>query len=318
MATKVPVAEVLFDSLDPNLFKIVAFEWPQLVGIPLFDLEVSLKIQNKFFVGRCTAFEENLALEKATTEALERILFGLYEIPLDAGTALHPDFEVASRLARMELFERDAFLSHFLLKIHGKEIPVPNELVCLLLPFEKKGVRFLLRRLSSADHASEVVLCAASGEGFKEPFGIVVGLGCATRIEEALLKSLLEVLPRLAYVTLGDFLPIQAVEDFRGVSSGDHFHQALPASYRPDFLFGIGNNQIENNFIPNVSMQSFQVDLSQLLGFALPELHFAWAQSEDLQGLFRGPSTGQNINFRRLGLKSGELWRIEALPHPLG
>jgi hypothetical protein len=87
------------------------FKWPALGPNRVFDFEVTLTIEGTPSIGRGTDFDESLALEKASGEAVERALCDSLGIST-VGVAVHPDPAHAMENARRERVERAIFDRH--------------------------------------------------------------------------------------------------------------------------------------------------------------------------------------------------------------
>ena len=169
------------------------------------DCSAVMEVDGERYAGRGQATSEAAALAKAIGETVERWLvargYGLLtpggrHVRTSNGFAVHTSARAALANARQELIERDVFLCHTLTATPFQAIP--RSLVRDHGPFgrfatrlSKLGIRLRLGLLPS-ETGLAVVVCAAFGDGFRRPFGVVVGLGARRSREGAITKAILE------------------------------------------------------------------------------------------------------------------------------
>lgn len=180
MADSSKLIEWLGKSASRLNLQVTEFSWPREWRIPaLNDMEVTIEIDGRAFVGRGTAHGEDLAVTKAGAEAIERAYcagHGIHTI----GVAVHTSEALARKNSVSELIERDAFFSHFYTKTPF--VPSLEENATLRKNYlgifeaaESRGIT--IRFFQTRDSHQPVFLCVASGLAASPAWGGTVGLG---------------------------------------------------------------------------------------------------------------------------------------------
>jgi hypothetical protein len=111
MAHQAPIAGWLLAKRDQFDVRIREYPWPARFGLSLSEFEIELSWKGQVFVGRGADPSEDIALEKAAAEAIERAICRHHNIKT-TGVAVHTNLQVAIRNARLEYIERTIFWSH--------------------------------------------------------------------------------------------------------------------------------------------------------------------------------------------------------------
>lgn len=135
-----------------------------------------------------------IALNKAFSEVVERF-YCVHRGGLStSGYATHFLPDAARTSARLELIERDAFLSHFLtetpfVEIDAEKIVCPSiDLQQIRSRLEKRGCSLSLFRMNS-DFRVQAVMAVISGDQGKVPFGMKVAASTSPISLEAAVQS---------------------------------------------------------------------------------------------------------------------------------
>ena len=75
MADYTPTLDAVISNFNAEDVEFIFFEWPQKLGISVFDIGISLRLSGQEFKGRGIDSYEHIAIEKACSEVLERFLF---------------------------------------------------------------------------------------------------------------------------------------------------------------------------------------------------------------------------------------------------
>ncbi len=108
MAHKTPVMAALYENRAQLKFKVKEFDWPKRFGAMLFDFEVAISVGGLEHIGRGTHKIQEIAIEKACSEAIERSICAEKNIST-VGVAVHPIQELAIENAKQEFLERFYF-----------------------------------------------------------------------------------------------------------------------------------------------------------------------------------------------------------------
>jgi hypothetical protein len=155
------------------------------------DLEVSISVGGRPFVGRGSDPDADTALSKAFCEAVERYVCSANGIS-SLGVAGHFDAEAAKRNARLEFIERAAIADHHLSGLRLSETAVPGHIE---RHFSAHGVSLKAYVLVAGELPT--VLCLANGLQASWRFGGILGLGTDPDQRQALSKALIECLRNL-------------------------------------------------------------------------------------------------------------------------
>lgn len=225
----------LTESASRLNLEVTELSWARDWGLDLFDLEVSLEIEGRAFRGRGTAAEEELAFVKAGAEAIERAFctgHGIHSV----GVAAHTEEDLAKSGALKELFERDAFFSHFFTRSPFLPIQTPPRLQERFSGVfsAARSALISLRFFHARSSAQAVVISVAEGTQARPPFGGIIGLGCETTEEAAIESAFLEGARNVAASLVGGARPPLRLSDFSKIlepTSEDRQRLALDPSY---------------------------------------------------------------------------------------
>jgi hypothetical protein len=169
--------------------RFLEFSWQEPWGLPIYDFEVSL-LGGKH-LGRGTDKDEQTALAKAVSEAIERMV--CFELNISTqGVAAHPSLLNAEKNAVDEALERALFQYHL-----ANALPFGHQMLCneatgIIEAIEKNGGSVSLKQmLSLAEYQSCVSLIQKDGYKF-------LGLGLGQTVGTAQTKSLIEALRNFA------------------------------------------------------------------------------------------------------------------------
>lgn len=185
-------------SADKYSIRVTRYTWTKEYLPGLCDYGVSIALDGRSFQGRGTDFDEQIALSKAIAEAFERAVGFKLGLINSNGLAAHVTKDLAVKTASLELIERDRFLCHFLLRQSFFNLP-PN--ICVLHKFKdplqilmNRGVAIKLMEAKRIEGVHTVVAAALGLRRSGSPFGLVLGFGCSDNLDEAVSKSLVEML----------------------------------------------------------------------------------------------------------------------------
>jgi hypothetical protein len=204
MADSQRLTSWLLENSERLNLQATEFTWPREWGMAeLFDFQITIEIQGQTFIGRGTATNEDTALVKAGAEAIERAFCTGHGIST-LGVAVQTDEHQARVNSLNELFERDAFFSHYYLRkpfavFDSAEV---KELKDRFSPvFEKLHARNIACRFFEAGSSLQpVILCIMSGINAQPQFGGVIGLGSNDNLAAATLSAFLEAARNVANV----------------------------------------------------------------------------------------------------------------------
>lgn len=293
-------------------FKAQKLTWVQDYGFNLFDYAVSIKIDDREFEGRGTDSLEDLAIEKAVTEAIERyFVFIDKNLSTTNGVAAHPIKEEAIKNAKYELIERDLFLTHF---HSGTPFqPLSQEIWDSYIParsketLEAKKIDLKLYNLGNQNDIFSV-LAVASGANYQKPFGIVVGFGTKSALDKAILSAVIELFRHLAYLlNSDDRIESMSLEQFYKLEKPtffDHGKLALDLKYFKEI-----EHLFRGNFQENIKpISEIEIDVEKL-----EDTPFFLAKAKSLQAV--------NLYLGRPSFSEHELLRIHnfsnRVPHPM-
>jgi len=215
--------------------QITELSWARAWGVPLFDLEASIEVDGRRFLGRGTAASEELAFVKAGAEAIERAFCGGHGIH-SVGVAAHTEESAAKRGAIKELLERDAFFSHFLTRTPfspmGTTAPLREKFAGIFAAATAASISIRFFRARSTNQA--VVIALAEGAHAVPAFGGVVGLGCEATETAATEAALLECARNIAAILFGEGRAALSLGEFGMIpdpSSQDRQRLALDPAY---------------------------------------------------------------------------------------
>jgi ribosomal protein S12 methylthiotransferase accessory factor YcaO len=158
------------------------------------DISVSINFEGKFYYGRGQGTTKKMAMAKASSEVIERVMVAKNNINhiTSNGFAVHPFKKDAITNAKLELIERDHFLCHVLTNTPFNETNVSTKTSRAFSNYVKKlGIEIKIATLPSEYNVS-VVICALFGINALTPFGTVVGLGTNKDLNSSIDKSIME------------------------------------------------------------------------------------------------------------------------------
>lgn len=238
MADSSKLAAWLIDNAEALNLQVKRLHWVtdwKLAGYS--DLEVSIDIDGRTFVGRGTAPGEDLALLKAGAEAIERAYCGGHQIHT-TGVAAHTTDEAAKENVLNELNERDAFFCHYYTK--KPFLPVSDSNFYELMHSFKSvfdevlPLGISLRLLRAHSYGNPVFVCIASGLRATPAWGGIVGLGSNLSEQQAIESAFLECVRNVAAIAANG--PPQALtkEEFEQIprpTSQDRQRLAMNVGY---------------------------------------------------------------------------------------
>jgi Integrase core domain len=310
------------EKFDVDFFKILdTKEW--LPGVS--DCCVYLRFRGIEVFGNAFSFETDLALEKASAEAIERLCMHFTKIKISNGLAAHTDFQSASEQATRELFERDSYMCHILTRTPflADSIGTSTLKKTVLFPFREKlltvGITVELKRMRTANGERGYV-CIALGEKYKKPFGFVLGLGLSETDTESINHACFECYSQLAKIFYGPrqkSLTRRQFEMLEKPSLNDHYRVGLNKSaaleFRETYLSTASKRAVEPGRLisdsPKVSISRIQLPKD----FRDCPIVIAQAKSKDLQMIYVGVGSNLHLNFKRLRNFS----QSETIPDPI-
>lgn len=311
------------DKLD---LRVTNYSWPQKYLLDYHDIALTLKIENKEFLGRGGGSTSNEAIVKAMAEAIERAAIGYNDLSTSNGLAAHFNSEEAKKNAKAELIERDQFFCHFLTKANAAPLDSSDFLSAqqgklMKLLEEKKIETKFYKFQTSQEHFS--VSCVVNGKNFNRPFGLIVGLGCCEKLSVAAERAFLEALRSIVAASeLGERVAI-SLKEFSALkvySPKEHRMLASDLQYASQFSSrGLVSHREE---ALRQEYEAFWFYKKLNLPPLLVESPFVVYQAINprLQGLYFGPTTKKALNWQRLEEFAGRPLKdedIEWLPHPL-
>lgn len=225
-----PLTEWLLDHASILDLKVGRYDWTVDWLPGFFDFSLTLEVGGKVFSGRGVGESEVKAFVKAGAEAVERCVFAASDRPNTNGFAVHQNQELARRNAVHEILERDAFFCHYLTRTPFEKIPqplleksIPGYLrICAKI--KMLGGQLHFGRMRTA-HGIPAVACVTTGEDCLQPFGLMVGLGCAETLENAIMQAFLESFSRAVGLLEGRQAANKlTVDEFKNLALPTTFH----------------------------------------------------------------------------------------------
>ena len=223
----------LTDNASALNLQVTELSWAREWNLALSDLEVSIEAGGRTFRGRGTADDEELAFVKAGAEAIERAFcvgHGIHSV----GVAAHTEEGAARSGAVKELFEREAFFSHFLTRKPFLPIETTARIHSNYAGIFSAAASIRIRFFRARSAFQPVVLAVAEGPRARPSFGGLVGISCAPTAEAAAESALLECARNIATILLGESREPISLEQFGKIpnpSSEDRQRLALDHSY---------------------------------------------------------------------------------------
>lgn len=196
MANQKALTDWILKNQDQLDLKVRECTWIRKAFPGWFDIDLSIRINEKTFFGRGSASEPDLALSKAFCEAVERNICASHGIS-STGVAGHVVPLEARENARLEFFERKLLANSI---ARGELGPKVNEYSVLRERYSHLGIEIEIYEISASD-TMQVFMCIAKGARFRNPFGGILGLGASNSKQTAIEKALIECLRNLeAYI----------------------------------------------------------------------------------------------------------------------
>lgn len=321
MADKKELAEWLFSNRESLGLQVLRTEWAK-DWLPGFeDVRVKIKVDDHEFEGRGIALGFDQAFTVAGAEALERSICANNQIHSN-GVAIHTEPQLAKENAQNELIERDLFLCYFLTKTPMKIIdrPAPLDINFSLLEekLNKLGIEIKLG-VSTCQEIS-MVTCITTGK--EDPWN-VIGFGSSKNIEHASQKAILECLSNTVWrIDSEAKLSPKSRDEFESANNSPLHHRNLYMTSQNDLNLDwmFGHQEALDNPPQNYYVTFEELGSKNTLIQSAPIKAFR-AVSNDIQSIFYGPTTLENINFDRLerfARKKLENNDINWEPHPIG
>lgn len=291
----------------PDSIRITQVLWPSELGIHAFDYKVELSISNRIYTGHGYDINQDLAICKATAEAIERYCVSFFKLRTSNGCSVHTDLDLAKQNAQFELIERDNFLVQF---ISGVGFTVID------LNFNKLklpgGVRLENYKLLS--QSTNVCLTRIVFDDYKQIFG----LGVSDDVKSALSKSEAEALRQWSYYKNMDLTSYSDLDPSSVplTSFDSHGDLAFSKKYFKQTVFLFNTASIDKSEFVDLKSEKFIYDSREVK--ELPEnifkkcpLSFVQCSHEEAQQLFIG-QTIDHINSKRFKNKNP----LNLCPHP--
>lgn len=309
-------------------FKATKGKWVS-EWLPRFhDYQVNISLEGKSYQGHGIDQDEELAMIKALSEAIERAICTKYNIN-STGVAVHSNIDEAISTAKRELIERDIFLCHFLTNkpfknSYSSRIDTIN-MDLIKSKLESYGVFIHLFEMTPTKELFNAVCISTCPKG-KIPYSSIIGLGCEYSLMEAQKKALLECLRNTVwFIKEGHKENIDInCNTFQSKSihnSEDHHNLYLNKECYPfiEDLINSNAKSLEQNdiFLNQILCKSLEPVFSVI---ADAPIYISQASSDKLQNIFYGPTTEEKINFERLSQFKGSkicYEKINQNPHCL-
>jgi YcaO cyclodehydratase, ATP-ad Mg2+-binding len=250
MADSKKLADWLLENAKRLDLRAKRFQWVEEWGLAgYYDLEVSIVVNGRTFIGRGTALGEDLAFVKAGAEAIERAYCAGHNIP-SVGVAIHDTELLACENARSELIERDGFFCHFYTKtpffnssLHLAELKKNHSFKHALTKLEDQGIEFRIHQAWTG--RQPVFICSAAGKFSKPAFGGVIGLGSHESNWESIRSAFLECMRNIAAIVSSahaDSCTEREFQTIKAPNAADRQRLARNVEYWStfDFLFPHG------------------------------------------------------------------------------
>ena len=187
-----------------------------------WDFECSIRVGAHRFVGRGTAFDRTVSLEKALSEAVERAVVFDSQIESSNGVAAYPTRQGAEHRALQELVERHLYMNHHYRCLSMDKIESNSVILSHVKP--------LLDSLVNCDVGLEVyemtklgsfrtTMVRLNGHRLIPKFGSVIGLGSRKNLSDSVAQSLFEAARKLAYCLVSGDRNSLSLEEFKSLES---------------------------------------------------------------------------------------------------
>lgn len=314
-----------------------------------YDVVASITVNDIKFIGRgFSEISRDVADTKAITESIERALAKtITESESDndrtadstpkkswtsSGFALHPDENAAILGASLELIERDLFLCHYLTNTPFCDVSTNSITEGTLYNsikdrFADDGIEIKLGELFSSSYFScYICVCFGDKSQSKDPFGVIIGLGCEKDPIQAINKAVLEAMPNLVGHLKGHHIQLLNLKEFLALPSIaplDHLalSKSVDNSQYMRSLFSGKKRDTDNKKQLELLFADMKVKELELPRWCHDcDLAAMRAYNPALQGLYFGPTTKEKVNFDRLASFCGRKISykdIHLYPHPL-
>lgn len=303
---------------------IEIYDWPNKIELKYFDFGVSLSFEGISVYGRGSDFNQEIALIKATAEAVERWAFNKSKMPNTCGFAAHINLESAKKNARFEIFERDAFFCHYLTKTEWqRQITFSEQARILKSNFLKAG--FIID-IGFSEIFQDVFVSLVKCKEIKSK-GITISLGCDENLEKATVKSLAEGTQLLSHKIAKLTTSTISFENFKNsLAYTPEHHGMLANNGKYECIY---NQAI--SFSDHLNIKPSYVLTPPNINFEICNIHEAFkpfivvrAYSDEVQSLFFGNTEEEKINVKRIDTflkihnkKPYKFQNLELFPHPL-
>jgi hypothetical protein len=289
----------------------------------LADCRVAAKIGNYEIIGRSVAETPENALFVAGCEFIERLLIHEHNLYPGSGVAIHTELREAEKNAAYELIERDALLTHTLLKIpFSPVLDTSSNIYSQVTSIEDRlgteRIRIRFYTASATQAGLTTSICRITGNSDNQIFGF----GCQKNSENAHKKSFREAIQNLPSLLESSGKTRTTLEAFSRLTlfdPSDHGFLGLDPKYNQQIEWMFPDH-CENAPIrypnPRFTFERFNSDLIEKdLGLFLVR-----ARSEDVQNYYLGQTAPEVINWKALAtiMPKVTFENINRTPHFIG
>ena len=335
MATTEKLIKYMLDNQEALDLEVEHFNWTKSWGLNLYDLEVKITIDDRFFTGRGTDENQELAFCKASAEALERATVFYSPLKNSNGVAAHIDRSKAIEASKNELLERDIYLCHYLTTIPMKRIDYDKIakkdkiIKGIIVKLAAKELDLHILEMNSALDNIHTICVAVFGEQSTSPFGMTIGFGTnadlITAIKSALFESMRNVsnfMENPKDIPAIDVIQFWASETITGREHLQLSKSFIFTSHVKDY-FEKSNHTYENTYSWNTEVNAIVTEevVADIPLLNNAPLHVYYSSSDKVQDLYFGEINEDKINLSRLSQFAGKEVAIESLPympHPFG
>ena len=294
--------------------KVTQLHWVDEWMPGISDLQVSIVLDGRQYVGRGVAESSDLAFTKAGAEALERAFCFEHNIST-CGVAVHTEEGAARENARNELVERDRFFCHYLTRTPFEKFDL-DEYGVVREKLKEHDITMKIFEMITLNGIVSFV-CFTQGE----KTGLLVGLGAGQDVDiaigkavrECLINTLASLHGKITPLGFGEFdnLKVCQSEDHRRLYQGE---KALIEKNTWMLSGGLGISEPEF-----VEEGSFRYERLYGRNELLQEAPIIVVKCENdwLQKSFYGNFSEEHINIARIRRFSA-VSELNRFPHPLG
>lgn len=308
-----------FSKLNVEVKKLT---WTLGVLPHFHDYVVYIKYKNEIFYGRGTDLNEEVALKKAISEAIERIFLINSDLKNSNGIAAHPDLRHSQINSMNELVERDLFLSHFLTNTPFNKLSS----TCLknlseAFSFVETNKHDVSLFATKKSNYGETIVCVISG---RNDFGCIIGLSLNSgNLHEAIEKSFIEAFRQYFYLLsnnkLTDNISLEDFLELSVITIKDHGKLALDCTYYNSIsdLFS-SSSDLSNTFYEPHDFNFLQLKTTDSELNKIP-IYVNACLNDQCQKLFVGVPLIENISLKGISTflnKDFDL-KLNLKPHPL-